>query len=387
MADPSRLDRGIGGRRAANTRGGAWTRLTLAGGAVALVVLVGVALWLTPTRTEAPAAEPRLPAPVGTRQEATPLPPAGAAPAASGTTAGPTVAAAPAPTAATRHADEAFGQIPALALPGDGGFGPRWSLTYERAPDLGALPASADVHQLSWPAFDAETVRELSRRLGLGGTVATLGPDAYQVEDGDLGRLFVAHGRILYSRPGPPATVAPDPERATEQARQWLDERQLLPADAGLPTAQPLPELNLVAVVFTPREPRLLITPEPSLTVTLDDRGEVRELDSLWPADRQVAAYPLAGLGAAWEAARRGDGYVELDAEPGIAPGQPVTGRVQVSRVTIGHALAGGPDAAEAAFLQPVYIFTGVAHLDGFAEPLPCRVYVPALRDYPWPRG
>jgi hypothetical protein len=29
----------------------------------------------------------------------------------------------------------------------------------------------------------------------------------------------------------------------------------------------------------------------------------------------------------------------------------------------------------------------GVAHLDSLAGPLPCRVYVPALRDYPWPRG
>ena len=367
-------------------RGARGTRVALIGGGLALTVLVGAGLWLTPAGPAAPAAS-RRPTPAGTRLETTLPPTVGAAPA-TGQPSPAMVQLAPAPTTVTRRvAAEAFGRLPALAMPGDSGFGPRWSLAYERTPDLGALPASADVHHLIWPEFDADAVRDLSRRLGLGGTVATLGPGAFQVEDPDQGRLFVAHGRILYSRPGAPTTTAPDPDRAIEQARQWLDERRLLPADAGPPSTRPLPELMLVAVVFTPREPALLITPEPSLTVTLDGRGEVREFDALWPTERQVAAYPLAGLGAAWEAAQRGDGYVELDADLGVAPGQRLTGRLEVSGAVIGHALAGGPDATEAAFLQPVYIFAGVAHLDGFAEPLPCRVYVPALRDYPWPRG
>jgi hypothetical protein len=359
--------------------------MALIGGGLALAVLVAVRLWLTPADRAAPAAEPRLPPAVGTRIEATLPPTVGVAPAARSSSPAPVAAS---PTATTRRVGvEAFGRLPALAMPGDGGFGPRWSLAYERAGDLGALPASADVHRLIWPEFDAETVLDLSRRLGLGGAVATLGPGAYQVEDGEQGRLYVAHGRVLFSRPGTPTTTAPDPDRAIEQARQWLDERRLLPADAGPPSARPLPESTLVAVVFTPREPRLLITPEPSLTVTLDGRGEVRQLDALWPAERQIAAYPLAGIDAAWEAARRGDGYVELDADLGVAPGQRLTGRLRVSGAVIGHALAGGPDAAEAAYLEPVYVFAGVAHLDGLAEPLPCRVYVPALRDYPWPRG
>jgi hypothetical protein len=37
--------------------------------------------------------------------------------------------------------------------------------------------------------------------------------------------------------------------------------------------------------------------------------------------------------------------------------------------------------------LRPVYVFAGVAYLDGLAGPLPCRVSVPALRAEPWPRG
>jgi hypothetical protein len=361
----------------AGVRGAQRTRLVLVAGGLLAAGVVAVRLWLPPAEpVSAPA--PLAPSPAGTRLEATV--PATAAP----------TPAPPAPTPTTgprRLAAEAFGRLPPLAMPGEGAGGPRPSLTYERAADLGTLPARADVYQLTWPEHTVETVRDLSHRLGLNGPIDILGPGAYQVLDRSQGRLFVAHGRVVFSRPGEPAGGSPNPDQAAEQARRWLDERRLLPADAGPPRARPVPDAGLITVTFVPRTPLPLITPEPALVITLDGQGVVRELDSLWPAEQQIAAYPLADLTRAWAAIEQGDGYVELDLDPPPAPGRRLTGRVQVTRASLGYALAGGPDAAAAAYLEPVYIFSGVAYLADQGAPIACRIYLPALRDYRWPRG
>lgn len=366
----------------AGVRGAQWTRLVLIAGGMIAAGAVVARLWL-PLADPTGALEPAAPRPAGTRLEAT-VPAALVPPAAPS----PSPALAPSPvTGPRRLADEAFGRLPPLAMPGESPGGPRPSLIYERAADLGALPTRADVYQLIWPEFTVETVRDLSRRLGLTGSIDILGPGAYQVHDRAQGRLFVAHGRLVFSRLGEPAGGSLSLEQATEQARRWLAERRLLPADAGPPHARLVPEMGLAVVTFVPQTPLPLLTPEPALVVTLDGRGIVRELDSLWPAEQRVAAYPLAGLARAWEALQQGDGYVELALDPPPAPDRRLTGHVQVTRAGIGYALAGGPDAATAAYLEPVYIFSGVAYLAGRSEPVACRVYLPALRDYRWPRG
>lgn len=348
----------------------------LGGGLAALLGVLLVAL--LPARATIPAAA------VGTRLEATALPtslPASIAPA-------PLAPTATAAVLARRVGSQAFGRPPALALPGDGGFGSSSGLVFERAADLGALPTSADVHRLTWPSFSSAAVRDLSTRLGLGGSVEAVGPGAFQVQDGTRGRLFVAHGRILYSRAGGrPSTVTVDLAGAAESARRWLVERRLLPAGAAPPRARLLDEAGLILVTFLPTTPQPLVTPEPSITVTVDGNGAVYDLDILWPAAQEISAYPLTGLTAAWEAVRRGDAFVEIDPAAGVPPGRRLEGQARLTRATLGWALAGGTDADEGAFLEPVYIFSGMVRLAGHREAIPCQVYVPALLDYPWPRG
>lgn len=357
----------------AGTRGLSRRAWTLAG-AVALAGLVGAGLWLTPPEPAAPVVH--VPTPAGTRLDvATPV------------LAEPSRVASPTPDAATpseRWARGAFGALPPLALPGE--LGPRPVLAYTRAPDLGPMPASADVYRLTWTRFTPETVLRLSQRLGLSGSVASLGPDTFQVDDRAQGRLLVAHGRIVYSRGGEPVTGSLAPDQAVELARQWLVERDLLPVDAGPPRAQPVPDLGLTSVIFTPRAPRGLLTPEPGLTVAIDGRGIVHDVDMLWPAEQQIASYPLAGVTAAWEAVQRGQGFVEVDAAA-VPPDDRLTGRVAVTRASVGYALAGGTDATAPAYLEPVYIFSGLATLPGQAEPVPCRVYLPALASDSPPRA
>jgi hypothetical protein len=231
-------------------------------------------------------------------------------------------------------------------------------------------------------------VRDLGHRLGLSGTVTTLGPGVYELHDQPNGRLFVAHGRVVYSRAGSRAAATGlDDGRAGELARAWLSARQLLPRDAGPPRTRLVPETGQVIVTFVPDVPRPLITPEPSITVVLDGAGEVREIDTLWPASQAVSAYPLAGLGAAWATVRQGDGFVELDADLPVGATQRVAGQAHLTSARIGYALAAGTDANEAAFLEPVYIFAGTVKLADRPNAVACQVYVPALRDYPWPRG
>jgi hypothetical protein len=351
---------------------------------VVLAVLLGGRLWLQEVTPASPSVARPAPSPAGTRLEAavpsvTPPPP----------TVGITQpVATPAAVSPRRLAPEAFGRLPPLALPGDGGFGPRLALDYERASSLGTLPDSVDVHQLMWPTHTPDSVRDLGRRLGLSGAVDALGPDVYQLLDQANGRLYVAHGRVIFSRGGErPETVSIDPDRAAELARDWLSQRQLLPADAGPPLARLYPEARLITVIFAPDSPRPLTTPEPSITMLVDGLGAVREMDALWPAERAVSTYPLSGLNAAWDALLQGDGYVEIETVPRDLPDQRLTGQARLTSVTIGYALAAGTDAAAAAYLQPIYIFSGTVQLAGEPGPVACLVYVPALRDYPWPRG
>jgi hypothetical protein len=231
-------------------------------------------------------------------------------------------------------------------------------------------------------------VRDLAARLGLSGPITTVGPGAFEVSDTAGNRLFIAHGRILYTSSGPrPARLAIDPANAGEQAHRWLASRGLLPADAGPARSRVLPEAALVVVTFVPATPRPLITPEPAVAVTLDGAGEVRQLDILWPAVWERSAYPLSTPATAWEAIERGDAFVEVGQSPPAGATRRLTGRARLTEATVGYALAAGVDAEAAAFLEPVYIFTGTVHLDGQSAPTSLSVYVPALRDYPWPNG
>jgi hypothetical protein len=366
-------------------KGGRW----VIGGA-ALGVLALVAVILLTREAIAPAAASTTPAatPIGTRLEAT-----GAAPTVSPTatqpiTAQPTASVVGASATPRPLEAQAFGQLPLLAMPGDSGIGPRYALSYTRAGHFDGLPTSANVYRLTWPRFTADRVRDLAARLGLSGAITTLGPGAFEVSDAAGSRLFVAHGRVFYTRGGQrPPRLTIDSAGATEQARRWLISRGLLPADAGPARGQVLSESALVVVTFLPAAPQPLITPEPAIIVTLDGAGEVFQLDSYWPAATEPSPYPLSTPAAAWEAIERGDAFVDVGLLPPSGAAQRLTGQARLSQVTLGYALAAGVDAEAAAYLEPVYIFTGAVQLDGQTTPTALSVYVPALRDYPWPHG
>ena len=342
---------------------------------------------VSPTRAQSPAtptpgiAQP----PTVTRPPIATSTPTTVAPVATATRA--PVARVPTPSLPERFPPQAFGQLPLIALPGEGGFRPRLALSYERGSELPALPGTTDVYRLHWPIFTLQSVRELGQRLGLTGEVERLGPDTFQLEDSARGRLFVAHGRLVYFRTDVDAPApARDPVRSAEQAREWLEAHHLLPPNAGPAEPEALPD-GLARVVFALEGPRPIITPEPAITLVVDGAARVLELNMLWPARQEVSAYPLADLPTIWEAVERGDGYVEIDAQLDGDSAERIGGQARLTQLAIGYALAGGADAGEPAFLEPLFIFSGLAQLNASPAPVAIRVYVPAVEGYRWPSG
>jgi hypothetical protein len=367
----------VGGHGRAPARG-----LLMAGVALAVLLAAGWAIWSSAPGATVPLASPPEPTPLESRRETAPPPTATAMIA-------PSPPATPTRVAPVRAAPEAFGPLPPLDLPGAGPFGVRPRLGFERAAGVPAPPAAADVYRLTWTRFTPESVRALRDRLGLTGEVEQLGPEAFQVQDGARGRLFVAHGRIVFSnRAGPPPT--PTPPRVEELipvARRWLQERALYPPNAGPPRVGERADHALGTVHFPLAEPAPMLTSEPGIVVTLDAAGRVQEMDWFWPATVEVASYPLADLASLWEATRRGDAFVDLDIDPRLTAETRPSGLVHIDAAALAYALAGGGDAGETAYLEPVVVFTGLAWLDGRTTPVACRVHVPAVRDYRWPRG
>ncbi len=287
----------------------------------------------------------------------------------------------PTPVSTTGEATQPFGTLPPVQPFGEA---PGFALAYERSGPFTGGAAAADVFRIAWAKPTVGEVDTLARRLGVTGLIREKG-GVYTVTGN--GTLTVEARGTTYIPPAPlPAATVPltDERAAASTARGWLLTRDLLPADVGLVDVRY--GADDVDVIFHPKALPDLLSITPGVRVRLGLDGTVRGFTRAWPSELVPGAYELVPLEAAW-ASLPASAQVSMSLPPGAANPPPESvANVLIDNVSVAYAYASGGTAG-ADYLQPMYVFRGVATVPGVGVPVPVRAAVPAVRDTKRPAG
>lgn len=279
---------------------------------------------------------------------------------------------------AVGEATQPFGTLPPVQTFGEA---PEFALAYERSGPFTGGATAADVFRITWAKPTVSAVDALARRLGVMGIVREKG-GVYTVTGN--GTLTVEARGTTYIPPAPlPAATVPltDERAAASTARGWLLARDLLPADVGLVDVRY--GSDEVDVIFHPKALPDLLSITPGVRVRLGIDGTMRGFTRAWPTELVPGAYELVPLEAAWAAVPT-SAHVEMRLPPGAAnPPPDNVANVLIDNVSVAYAYASGGTGAD--YLQPMYVFRGVATVSGVSVPV--RVAVPAVRDTKRPAG
>lgn len=378
------------------SRRGTSTRLNLILSAVLMVIVIAIAVVLVLSSRdngdtpETPTAVAEVsPTVIATPEDETPTevaeePTAEATePAATPTPVTPTPTVEPTPTPIVGD----FGDLPAAEMPTGNSAGRPISLDYRLDMSMQLVPQQAAVYEISHRSWTLDEVTALADALGLTGEVVDQGGGSYRVSGG--GSLYVT-GDIVQYAADPAAEPVPGPlptdDILIQSAKTWLIKHQLVGADAG-PGRITLrnTDMGLATVVIKPVEPEGILSAIPSASVTVAADGTVVQADVRWPAALRTSTYGLRSPEALWDEVRGGRGYLELD--PGLLPTTQgaLQGSATITSASIAYTLAGTPGMKQ--FLVPAVVFSGQAQIEGADQPVPVKVYVPAVSAQAAPRG
>lgn len=380
------------GRR---SRRGATSRLNLILSLILIVIVIAiVAVLVLSSRgdEQAPASTPTAQAgatPTAPLGAATPTAggaqetPGLAATAPTGTAEQPTPTVEPTPTPLVGD----FGDLPAADMPSGNSAGRALTLDYRLDLSLQAVPTQADVYALEHHAWTLDDAQALAQSLGITGEVVDQGGGSFRANGG--GSLYISGDLVRYvADPGatPTAGALPGDDALVEAARAWLLQHGLVGADAG-PGSVVLrdEEAGRAIVLIKPVEPDPILSAVPAASVTLSGDGEVVQADIRWPQSLRRSTYGLRPAEELWNEIRTGRGYVELDPAALPSPAGPLNGSATLTSVSMAYTIAGTPASQQ--FLVPLVVFSGQAQIEGAAQPIPIKVYVPAVSAQATPRG
>ncbi len=314
----------------------------------------------------------------------------------------PTLEATPTPTPPPPVVVGAFGELPAANLP-QSPFPPgQVAVTFERAFDLAGIPREAPVYRLVPPQWNETRVGELARELGIEGAVERTGAGSFVVRS-PAGQLIVTDFTVQYQAaepaptPSPAETEAETPEPTpTEQAlppdsffvqaaRDWLERHRLVstPLDAGR-VRERIESRGVAIVTFGPAEPSPVLSAVPGATLAVARDGSVRQAFVSWPAAMESSTYSLRPVDALWQDVENNRGTLDIDESVFRQASLPLRGTARITQVELAWVDAGHGTER---YLTPVVRFRGTATFEGYPEPVPVTVTVPAVAAQATPRG
>ena len=273
------------------------------------------------------------------------------------------------------------------------------------------LPREAYVYELETPKRSLEFAMDLGWRLGFQGepsVVKAAYPSFPQYEFQEenrylrlylytLANAFVYDDPTLFTTLEPPERLPASKEAAIREAWEYLEDRELLPADCQQEVAASIqmgswPDpANSQKVRQAPQAWQVVFAREldargvggcwqSGATVIVGTDGQVAHIT--W-VHREVAAralYPLRSVDQAWRALQTG-GATRVDSlvlGSGAAMPPPFT--VRVEKVELGYREAEVTEFQ--AHFQPFYIFSGTAQQEGKEDStFPIALYIPALAE------
>ena len=350
-----------------------------------------LALGITPAATavETPAANPTATETAVSTAEPTVEPTAKPTATTQAKTAVPTETAAPtsAPTAAaTNPALGAFGELPPADVPTGNSAGRQMQLDYRLNMSLQQVPQNAPVYQLQPRKWTADNVGQLAKSLGITGKVTDEGGTFHA--SGGSGDLYVSASLVQYiaatDSAAPSSGSLPSDSAAIDAARSWLLKHDLVGSNVGAGEVVGREEsAGKVQVRVKPADPSSILSATPSATLTIGRGGGVLEADCRWPTSFQSSSYGLSSADQLWSDAKSGQGYVEVD--PSALPSGSLTGTATMTSASVAYTIAGQPGGVQ--YLVPLVVFQGQATFQGASNPVPIKVYVPAVSGQAAPRG
>lgn len=277
-------------------------------------------------------------------------------------------------------------QLPAADLPTMNEQGFSFELESSFTGSLDEVPTEAQVFEMTPATWDPASVQDIATRLSIDGPVDDQGGGTFAAQGN--GSLFVTPGLVQYISAAPlPDGNLPSDDQATAFAREWLRQTQLLPGNIGDGSiVAKVDNPSRVIVSFKPLQPEMLLSSDPSITVTMGPKGSIVEASFRWADLSAGDTYRLRGADAAWIEVSERRSYLQATIPADTIPaGTTITGKAVYSTVALAYTSSGVP--GERQYLQPVYVFTGTMTPDGSATSFPISAYVPGLINSQQPVG
>lgn len=293
----------------------------------------------------------------------------------------PTVKVPPTPTPNATSAaakGELSAELPPPDLPGANQQGYSFDLKAKLTVGFDTVPKQAPIYELARETFSAQQVQTLADQLQIGGKVTDRGSGSFVVTG--KGQLFVSPDLVQYISPVKAASgKLPAPDDAVAMAREWLRETGMTPPDIGTGSvASQNADTSRMVIVFGPIEPANVLAAYPSVTVTLDPKGQVLQATSRWDTIQRGDLYQLRPAKDVWQLVQSGQAYIEADLPADDYPGgTTIKGSAEYSNISIAYTTAGPPGGNQ--FLEPVFVFSGRVKPDKSKTTYAIRAYVPAL--------
>ncbi len=283
-----------------------------------------------------------------------------------------------------------YGELPSADIPSGTPGARRLQLDYHLNLSLQSIPQQAPVYLLEPRTWKQADVEQLAKSLGVTGDVTDQGNGSFSASGG-AGNLYISNSLVQYiaapaSSGTPTSETLPGNDALVQTARSWLIQQNLLGAAIGPGAVINRDEAqHLAQVQIKPVEPDQILSAIPSANVTLNAAGDVLEAYVRWPASMPRSTYGLRSSADLWSDASQGRGYVEIDDSSLPSGSGALSGQATITATSLAYTTAGAPETKQ--YLVPLVVFEGQATVDGVDNPIPIKIYVPAVGAQAAPRG
>ncbi len=283
-----------------------------------------------------------------------------------------------------------YGELPSADIPSGTPGARRLKLDYHLNLSLQAIPQQAPVYLLETRTWKKADVEQLAQSLGITGDVTDQGNGSFSASGG-VGNLYISNSLVQFiatpNNAGTPTSgTLPGNDSLVQTARNWLIQQNLLGAAIGPGSVINRDEQqHLAQIQVKPVEPDQILSAIPSANVTVNASGDVLEAYVRWPASMPRSTYGLRSAADLWADASQGRGYVEIDDSSLPAGSSALTGQATITATSLAYTTAGAPETKQ--YLVPLVVFEGQATVDGVDNPIPIKIYVPAVGAQAAPRG
>lgn len=284
-------------------------------------------------------------------------------------------------------ASEIAPTLPPPDIPGSNQQGYSFKLKAQLKVGFDNVPNQAPVYQLIHSPLSAQDAQSLADRLKIGGKIEERGQGSFAAS-GAGGQLFVSPDVTQFVSPVKAQTgTFPADNDALAIAREWLRESGLVPPDIGSgKIVSKNDKTGRLVVLFGPVEPDNVLSGYPSVTVSLDAKGQILEATSRWAIIQRGDLYQLRAPAQVWELVKSGQAYIEVNVPASDYPGgSEIDGTVAYTDISVAYTTAGPPGGQQ--YLEPIFVFSGQLKPDGSKQSFPLKAYVAALASSNSPVG